>query len=109
MTTGGQRREAVIVGAGIGGLAAAIALHRAGWRVRVLERAASPRELGFALLMGAAAFVAVVFYWSSASGGVDDESLVNRLPLHLAPALVFYLLLLVREAAPRPRSAASPL
>jgi 2-polyprenyl-6-methoxyphenol hydroxylase-like FAD-dependent oxidoreductase len=41
----------VIVGAGIGGLAAAIALHRAGWLVRVLERAASPRELGFALLL----------------------------------------------------------
>ncbi|WP_028924670.1 FAD-dependent monooxygenase [Pseudonocardia acaciae] len=29
----------VIVGAGIGGLSAAIGLHRAGWRVRVLERA----------------------------------------------------------------------
>ena len=51
MTSGGQLREAVIVGAGIGGLAAAIALHRAGWRVRVLERAANPRELGFALLL----------------------------------------------------------
>ena len=51
MATVGQHREAVIVGAGIGGLAAAIALHRAGWRVRVLERAASPRELGFALLL----------------------------------------------------------
>jgi 2-polyprenyl-6-methoxyphenol hydroxylase-like FAD-dependent oxidoreductase len=46
-----MHREAVIVGAGIGGLAAAIALHRAGWLVRVLERAASPRELGFALLL----------------------------------------------------------
>jgi 2-polyprenyl-6-methoxyphenol hydroxylase-like FAD-dependent oxidoreductase len=44
-------REAVVVGAGIGGLAAAIALHRVGWRVHVLERAANPRELGFALLL----------------------------------------------------------
>jgi len=51
VTSGGQLRDAVIVGAGIGGLAAAISLHRAGWRVRVLERAASPRELGFALLL----------------------------------------------------------
>jgi len=51
VTTVGQHREAVVVGAGIGGLAAAIALHRAGWLVRVLERAASPRELGFALLL----------------------------------------------------------
>jgi 2-polyprenyl-6-methoxyphenol hydroxylase-like FAD-dependent oxidoreductase len=44
-------RRAVVVGAGIGGLAAAIALRRAGWEVRVLERAQSPRELGFALAL----------------------------------------------------------
>jgi 2-polyprenyl-6-methoxyphenol hydroxylase-like FAD-dependent oxidoreductase len=44
-------RNALIVGAGIGGLAAAIALRQAGWQVRVFERAASPRELGFALLL----------------------------------------------------------
>jgi 2-polyprenyl-6-methoxyphenol hydroxylase-like FAD-dependent oxidoreductase len=44
-------RTALVVGAGIGGLAAAIALRRAGWEVRVLERAASPRELGFALAL----------------------------------------------------------
>src|SRR5262245_18402439 len=41
----------LIVGAGIGGLAAAIALRRAGWDVRVVEQAASPRELGFALAL----------------------------------------------------------
>jgi 2-polyprenyl-6-methoxyphenol hydroxylase-like FAD-dependent oxidoreductase len=44
-------RRALIVGAGIGGLAAAITLRRAGWDVRVLERAHSPRELGFALAL----------------------------------------------------------
>jgi 2-polyprenyl-6-methoxyphenol hydroxylase-like FAD-dependent oxidoreductase len=43
--------KALIVGAGIGGLAAAVALRRAGWDVRVFERASSPRELGFALLL----------------------------------------------------------
>jgi 2-polyprenyl-6-methoxyphenol hydroxylase-like FAD-dependent oxidoreductase len=43
--------SALIVGAGIGGLAAAIMLRRAGWDVRVLERAESPRELGFALAL----------------------------------------------------------
>jgi 2-polyprenyl-6-methoxyphenol hydroxylase-like FAD-dependent oxidoreductase len=44
-------RSTLIVGAGIGGLAAGVALQRAGWRVRVFERAASPRELGFGLLL----------------------------------------------------------
>jgi 2-polyprenyl-6-methoxyphenol hydroxylase-like FAD-dependent oxidoreductase len=44
-------RTALIVGAGIGGLSAAIALRQAGWRVRVFERAASARELGFGLAL----------------------------------------------------------
>jgi 2-polyprenyl-6-methoxyphenol hydroxylase-like FAD-dependent oxidoreductase len=44
-------RTALIVGAGIGGLAAGLALRRAGWQVRIFERAASPRELGFALAL----------------------------------------------------------
>lgn len=43
------RRTALIVGAGIGGLAAGVALRRAGWRVRIFERAAEARALGFAL------------------------------------------------------------
>src|SRR5690349_4059059 len=44
-------RTALIVGAGIGGLAAGVALRRAGWSVRIYERAASARELGFGLLL----------------------------------------------------------
>jgi 2-polyprenyl-6-methoxyphenol hydroxylase-like FAD-dependent oxidoreductase len=50
--TGGTLRVmplAFIVGAGIGGLSAGIALRRAGWDVRIVERAPSPRELGFGL------------------------------------------------------------
>jgi 2-polyprenyl-6-methoxyphenol hydroxylase-like FAD-dependent oxidoreductase len=42
-------RSALIVGAGIGGLSAAIALRKAGWEVRIFERSASLRELGFGL------------------------------------------------------------
>ncbi|WP_422741893.1 FAD-dependent monooxygenase [Micromonospora sp. WMMD754] len=43
--------HAVVVGAGIGGLAAALALGRHGWRVTVLERAGRPRELGTGLTL----------------------------------------------------------
>ena len=40
-------RRAIIVGAGIGGLSAAIALRRAGWEVQIFERSPELRELGF--------------------------------------------------------------
>jgi 2-polyprenyl-6-methoxyphenol hydroxylase-like FAD-dependent oxidoreductase len=52
-------RTAIIVGAGIGGLAAGIALRRAGWRTRIFERAAAPRELGFALNLAPNAVLAL--------------------------------------------------
>jgi 2-polyprenyl-6-methoxyphenol hydroxylase-like FAD-dependent oxidoreductase len=39
-------RAAIVVGGGIGGLAAAVALRRAGWQVTVLERSPEPREMG---------------------------------------------------------------
>ncbi|NUQ86976.1 MAG: FAD-binding protein, partial [Glycomyces artemisiae] len=46
MGTPGQRR-ALIVGAGIAGLAAALRLHRAGWRTLVVERAPERRSGGY--------------------------------------------------------------
>jgi len=52
-------RTALIVGAGIGGLSAGIALRQAGWRIRIFERAASLRELGFGLLVAPNAFAAL--------------------------------------------------
>ena len=42
-------RIALVVGAGIGGLSAGIALRQAGWQIRIFERALAPRELGFGL------------------------------------------------------------
>jgi 2-polyprenyl-6-methoxyphenol hydroxylase-like FAD-dependent oxidoreductase len=49
--TAAAPRTALIVGAGIGGLAAGLALRRAGWQVQIHEQAAHPRELGFALAL----------------------------------------------------------
>ena len=54
-----MRRTALIVGAGIGGLSTAIALRQAGWTVRLFERAATARELGFGLLVAPNAIVAL--------------------------------------------------
>lgn len=52
-------RTALIVGAGIGGLSAAIALRRAGWQIRVFERRPSPSELGFGLALAPNAMAAL--------------------------------------------------
>lgn len=54
-----DRRHALVVGAGIGGLSAAIALRNAGWSVRIVERAASARELGFGLMLAPNAIAAL--------------------------------------------------
>lgn len=53
------KRTALIVGAGIGGLSAGIALRRAGWHTRIFERTATPRELGFGLALAPNAIVAL--------------------------------------------------
>nr|WP_230685117.1 FAD-dependent monooxygenase [Cellulomonas sp. JZ18] len=46
-----RARSAAVVGAGIGGLAAAVALRRSGWSVLVHERAASLEALGAGLVL----------------------------------------------------------
>jgi 2-polyprenyl-6-methoxyphenol hydroxylase-like FAD-dependent oxidoreductase len=46
-------RTAVVIGAGIGGLAAAIGLRRTGWRVTVLERVPAFRPVGAGLVLQA--------------------------------------------------------
>jgi 2-polyprenyl-6-methoxyphenol hydroxylase-like FAD-dependent oxidoreductase len=52
-------RTALIVGAGIGGLSAGLALRHAGWNVRIFEQAPSPRELGFGLALAPNAIAAL--------------------------------------------------
>jgi 2-polyprenyl-6-methoxyphenol hydroxylase-like FAD-dependent oxidoreductase len=60
-------RTAVIVGGGIGGLAAAIALTRGGWRVEVLEQAGGFSEVGAGLTL-----------WPNALRALDHIGLGER-------------------------------
>jgi 2-polyprenyl-6-methoxyphenol hydroxylase-like FAD-dependent oxidoreductase len=76
-------RTALIVGAGIGGLAAGVLLRRAGWKVRIIERAASPRELGFALALAPNAIMALREI-GVADAVVHDGIEVNALELRRA-------------------------
>ncbi|OKK17457.1 monooxygenase [Streptomyces sp. CB00455] len=46
-----SQRHAVVAGAGIGGLSAALALHRRGWRVTVCERADGPTAAGAGIVL----------------------------------------------------------
>lgn len=48
-SSNGRDHRAVVVGGGIGGLTAAAALHRYGWKVTVLERAPRPEPVGAAI------------------------------------------------------------
>jgi hypothetical protein len=52
-----------------------------------------------ATLLAAVAFIVVVYFFTNASTGVLDDSLTNRLPLQMVPALVFYLAAILRERA----------
>jgi salicylate hydroxylase len=49
---GGPIKQALIAGGGIGGLAAALAATRAGWDVRLLERASAFSEVGAGIQLG---------------------------------------------------------
>jgi 2-polyprenyl-6-methoxyphenol hydroxylase-like FAD-dependent oxidoreductase len=71
-------RQALIVGAGIGGLAAGIALRKAGWAVRIHERSTSPRELGFALMLA-----------PNAMAALDELGIGDRIRAEGAPATKF--------------------
>jgi salicylate hydroxylase len=52
MTDVGRQLPVLIVGGGIGGLAAALALSRKGCRVRLIEQAADFKEIGAGIQLG---------------------------------------------------------
>jgi 2-polyprenyl-6-methoxyphenol hydroxylase-like FAD-dependent oxidoreductase len=66
----GPRREALIIGAGIGGLTAALALERRGWSVTVFEQAPELREVGSGVMISPNA-MSVLF-------GLGLERMVER-------------------------------
>ncbi|MFE3458298.1 FAD-dependent monooxygenase [Nocardiopsis aegyptia] len=73
-------RSALIVGAGIAGQAAALRLHQAGWRVRVVERAARRRGGGYAV-----AFAGIGYDAAERMGVLPD--LLDR---HITPDALVY-------------------
>jgi len=70
-----RRRDALIIGAGIGGLACALALQRTGWRVRVCERAFELEEIGAGLTLSPNATRALGWL-----GAIDSLQSVLSLP-----------------------------
>ncbi len=72
--------KALIVGAGIGGLTATIALRRAGIEAAVLERATELREVGAGLLLGANAMKALdKIHLGNAVRGIGAPTVVGTL------------------------------
>jgi hypothetical protein len=72
---------------------AAIAVIAFNWRLLLQANFAAVTVT----MLAALGFVSVVFFYSSAASAVVDESLLNRFLLHLAPALAFFLVLLLQE------------
>ncbi|MEW2306580.1 FAD-dependent oxidoreductase [Streptomyces sp. NPDC006655] len=70
---GAGQRSAIVVGAGIGGLAAGVALARRGRQVKVLERAATFGEVGAGLSLWPNGMRAL-----GVGGHVREQALVER-------------------------------
>ena len=70
------------------------------WRWRILL---APRIAPMTVtVLAGVALIVVVYFFTTAAWGVLNETLVNRMPLHLAPAIAFYALVLVVEGRDRP-------
>ncbi|MEV7526264.1 FAD-dependent monooxygenase [Streptomyces sp. NPDC091371] len=77
------RRHAVVAGAGIGGLTAAVALHRRGWRVTVCERAPGPTAVGAGIVLAPnalRAFDTIGFDATRAAGRAAPAAMGLRRP-----------------------------
>ena len=51
------------------------------------------------LMLAAFSFLIVVFFFTQAQAWAEDFTTLNRAFLHMIPALLFYIMLLLREAA----------
>jgi len=76
-------RQALIVGGGIGGLAGALACSRAGWPVRLFERASEFSEVGAGIQMGPNV-VRVLHGWDLAAGLAAVAAFPERLQVRNA-------------------------
>ncbi|MFD9262974.1 FAD-dependent monooxygenase [Streptomyces sp. NPDC059538] len=77
------QRHAIVVGAGIGGLTAALALGRRGWRVTVCERAAGPSSVGAGIVLAPnalRAFATIGFDITRAAGRTLPAAMGLRRP-----------------------------
>ncbi|GAA2899885.1 FAD-dependent monooxygenase [Streptosporangium fragile] len=74
-------RQAIVVGGGIGGLAAALALQRIGWQTIVLERAPQPGEIGAGMSQAPNAMRAL------AELGVEDQARAAGVPTYASSNL----------------------
>jgi salicylate hydroxylase len=76
-------RQALIAGGGIGGLAAALAASRAGWDVRLFERASAFSEVGAGIQLGPNV-VKVLHGWGLADALKDAAAFPERLQVRSA-------------------------
>ncbi|WP_327308316.1 FAD-dependent oxidoreductase [Streptomyces sp. NBC_01298] len=77
------RRHVVVAGAGIGGLSAAVALHRRGWEVTVCERAAEPSAVGAGIVLAPnalRAYASIGFDAARATGDAAPAAMDLRRP-----------------------------
>lgn len=76
-------RQAVVAGGGIGGLAATVALSRAGWEVQVLEKATAFSEVGAGIQLGPNS-VKVLEQWGLKSALAQISSEPSQLQVRCA-------------------------